>query len=185
MDDPEAVSQPVEEIDRAHVTEDNRENYRRLSSHIVKGLAIVSAIYRGRDYAAVVSAYLSVSYDPPTLLISVFEDGRAAEAVEAADRWTLNIVNEQDDAIVDWLSSPGNPLLGLLKPVPHLRRGPSTPVIVDGALAWFEVETTAIHEAATHLLVVGEVRAMGNARREGHDDGPLLRYDGQYRRLAP
>ena len=55
----------------------------------------------------------------------------------------------------------------------------ASPAIVSGALAWFELETTAVHEVATHTLVVGEVRWMGR----GGAGGPLVRYESEYRRL--
>lgn len=170
-------------IDPGHVDETDEKLFRTLSSSIAHGTAIVSAVYRGRDYAAPVTAYLSVSYDPPTLLISLYADGRLAEAVEEADRWTLSLLGSGQKDIADWLADPGSPLIGLLRPVPHVRRTPESPVIIDGALAWFEVETTAIHEAATHLLVVGEVRAMGRTVAANVVRKPLLRFDGRYRTI--
>ncbi|GAB3568081.1 flavin reductase family protein [Spelaeicoccus albus] len=173
----------VSTIDPGHVGEADKDRFRTLSSSMAQGTAVVTAIHQGHDYASPVTAYLSVSYDPPTLLISLYADGRIAEAVESADRWTLSLLNAEQKSVADWLAAPGSPLHGLLRPVPHVRPRPGAPVIIDKALAWFEVETTAIHPAATHLLVVGEVRAMGRTVPPDAVRHPLLRFDGRYRRL--
>ncbi|MEO9015554.1 MAG: flavin reductase, partial [Terrimesophilobacter sp.] len=79
------------------------------------------------------------------------------------------------------LSEPGAPLVALLDSVPHHRREASSPAIVSGALAWFELRTTAVQPAATHSLIVGEVEWMG--RSAGSELGPLIRYESQYRTL--
>ncbi|SEE93692.1 NADH-FMN oxidoreductase RutF, flavin reductase (DIM6/NTAB) family [Arthrobacter alpinus] len=166
-------------------TQDQVDEYRRLSAEQASGVAIVSTRLRERDYAATVSSYLSVSYDPPTLLVSLFAEARIAHAVAESGSWALSILTAEQKGHANWLASPGNPVEGLLNQV-DFRRGPATGnAVIAGALAYFEVTTTAIHEAATHLLVVGNVVSMGEDAPWNKDQSPLIHYAGDYRRLTP
>jgi len=161
------------------------DEYRRLSAEQAAGVGIVSTVWRGRDYAATVSAYLSVSYDPPTLLVSLYEGSRIAQAVASSGQWALTLLTADQQREANWLASPGTPLEGLLSQVPF-RRGPATgSAVIEGGLAYFEVATTAVHEEATHLLVVGNVVGMGSGGPWHPGLGPLLHYAGDYRKIKP
>ena len=158
--------------------------YRRLSADIAAGVAVVSTSLRNRDYAATVTGFLSVSYDPPTMLVSLYAESRIGEAVEEAGIWALSLLSGRHQGAANWLASPGTPLQGLLAQVPF-RRGPATgSAILDGALAYFEMRTVSVHPAATHLIVVGEVLAMGGASPADTPD-PLVHFGSGYRHLSP
>jgi flavin reductase (DIM6/NTAB) family NADH-FMN oxidoreductase RutF len=168
---------------RPEPNQDDIDEYRRLSSEQASGVAVVSTVWRGRDYAATVSSYLSVSYDPPTMLVSLYEGSRITEAVAASGRWALSLLNGSQQRTANWLASPGAPVEGMLAQTPF-RRGEATgSAIIDGSLSYFEVETTQVHEAATHLLVVGTVVAMGTPETGPAGLSPLIHYAGDYHRL--
>lgn len=157
---------------------DDEEFYKRLSGEVAKGVAVLAVAHGGRDYAATVTDYLSVSFDPPTMLVSVYSLSRVAEAIESAGRWSLSILSSAQTAVADGLGSPGAPLIGLLDQIPHSRREASAPPVVDGALAWFELRTVGSFPAATHTVFVGEVTWLG--RPVAHRPGPLMRFRSSY-----
>lgn len=166
-------------------TQNDIDEYRNLSAEQATGVGVISTVWRGRDYAATVSAFLSVSYDPPTLLVSLYEGSRITQAVTESGTWALTLLNAEQKRVANWLASPGTPVEGLLAQIPF-RRGPSTAsAILEGGLAYFEVETTAVHEAATHLLVVGKVLSMGSEMQASHPLPPLLHYAGEYLKATP
>ncbi|MGW6173127.1 flavin reductase family protein [Arthrobacter sp. NPDC055138] len=157
--------------------------YRSLSADIAAGVAVVSTRWRNRDYAATVSGYLSVSYDPPTMLVSLYEESRICDAVASSGTWALSLLAAHHQGTANWLASPGNPVEGLLNQVPY-RRGPATgAAVIGGAPAWFELKTTAMHPAATHLLIVGEVLAMGRDAPGAESADPLIHFASSYQRL--
>ncbi|WP_167047952.1 flavin reductase family protein [Salinibacterium sp. ZJ454] len=166
----------------------SEERYRLLSSYAASGVAVVSTRVGDRDYAATVSAWFSVSYDPPTMLVSLFELSRIAEAVADSGTWALSLLNRDQEQTAKWLSSPGAPVEGLFNQVPH-HRGPLTDAaIIDGVIAWFELRTVDVHTAATHQLFVGRVLSQGRSPSQGPDAatssrGPLIHYASMYRRL--
>lgn len=157
--------------------------YRTLSADMASGVGVVSTVHRRRDNAATVSGFLSVSYDPPTLMVSLYEQSRICDAVTGSGTWALSLLTSEQRGTANWLASPGNPVEGLLNQVPF-RRGPATSApILAGALAWFELKTVAVHEAATHLLIVGEVLAMGSDVTGSTAGDPLIHFAGEYERL--
>lgn len=168
-----------------HVHQEDIDEYRRLSGEQAAGVAVVSTVVNGRDYAATVSAYLSVSYDPPTILISLYEGSRIAAAVQESGVWALTLLEAQQKGTANWLASPGTPLEGLLSQVPFRRGSESGCAVVEGGLAYFEAATTAVHEAATHVLVVASVIGMGELGTSVPEPSPLVHYGGAYRKLRP
>lgn len=168
-----------------HPSEADIDLYRVLSADISAGVAVVSTLLHKRDYAATVTAFLSVSYDPPTMLVSLYAGSGICEAIATTGTWSLSLLRSKHQGAADWLASPGTPVEGLLAQVPY-RRGPATgSVILDGSIAYFELRTVAIHPAATHLLIVGEVLAMGSDAPAAEIPDPLIHFASAYHRLAP
>lgn len=157
--------------------------YRTLAGEHAVGVGVVCARYRGKDHAATVTAFADVSYDPPTMLVCLYDMGRICEAVEAAGTWTLSLLNASQKSVANWLASPGNPVEGLLNSVPFHRTEASGTPVLDGSLAWFELETVSTHTAATHLVVVGRVIAMGRGVGTGTAGQPLIHFAREYRSL--
>lgn len=160
--------------------EADRETYKLLGTQAAKGVAVVSAVHRGWDTAVTVTDLLSVSYDPPTMLVSLYSLSRMAEAVAETGAWGISLLAAGQLGVADALGHEGAPLIGLLQNVPHFRREAGAPALIRGALAWFELRTVAAHDAATHTLFVGEVTAMGR----GHSGPatPLVRFRSGYLR---
>jgi flavin reductase (DIM6/NTAB) family NADH-FMN oxidoreductase RutF len=172
----------VRSVDPSSVTAEDRALYRRASGELAKGVAVISTVNGGRDHASTIIDYLSVSYDPPTMLASLYGLSRIAEAVEETGSWALSLLAADQRWIADRLGSQGAPLIALLDQIPHHRREQGGPALIDGALAHFELRSVAMHAAATHTLVVGEVTWMevpsaGSA-------GPLIRYRSEYGRIG-
>ncbi|MCY0905126.1 flavin reductase family protein [Arthrobacter sp. H14-L1] len=178
-----AAALPSHVLTHPGPTEDDISLYRRYSADVAAGVAVVSTLLRGRDYAATVSGFLSVSYDPPTMLVSLYAESRIAEAVAASGTWALSVLGSRHRSTADWLASPGTPVEGLLAQIP-CRRGTETgAAVVDGALAYFELSSTAVHAAATHILVVGEVLSMGSLATGAEGMDPLVHFGAAYHRL--
>jgi flavin reductase (DIM6/NTAB) family NADH-FMN oxidoreductase RutF len=135
-------------------------------------------------HAMTVSAFTSVSLDPPLVLFCAEKIARFHDAVLAEGSWAVSILAEDDEKTARWLATRGRPLDGQLEGVAY-HPGPATGApLLDDALAALECRTTAVHDAGDHSIVVGEVEAV-TAPPETADRGPLLHYSGAYRRLRP
>ncbi|WP_427015901.1 flavin reductase family protein [Pseudarthrobacter sp. P1] len=175
---------PGHALARPEPSQADVDEFSRLSAEAASAVAVLSAVWQGRDYAGTVGSFLTVSWDPPTMLASLYAESRLAAAVAGSGRWALSVLPYGHKSVANWLASPGMPLEGLLERVPFRRGELTGAAVVDGALAHFELETADIHPAATHLLVVGTVVGMGSTAPPSEAMDPLLHWGGDYVRLA-
>lgn len=146
--------------------------FRRAVGRFATGICVVTTVADGLDHAMTVNAFTSVSLDPLLVLVCVETEARFCDAVLAAGRWAVSILDASGRAAADWLATRGRPLQGQLESIPH-GRGPVTGCAVLGpANAWLECRTHAVHPGGDHLIVVGEVVGVGL----GDDDGGALLY---------
>jgi len=166
--------------------------FRRAAGQFASGIVVITT--RG-GHAMTVSAFTSVSLDPPLVLFCAEKIARFHDAVLAEGSWAVSILAEDDEKTARWLALRGRPLDGQLDGVAH-HPGPATGApLLDDALAVLECRTTAVHDAGDHSIVVGQVEAVtapdepGTAPDETSADpaprGPLVHYSGAYRRLRP
>lgn len=157
----------------------DQDEYRRLSDLLAVGLAVASTQQESRDLAVTVDSYLDISYDPPTMLIALYGMGRAAEAVEEAGHFCLNLLSEDQHHLADRFGTPAAPLQGMLSGLEVARTGDGD-AILPGVLAHFAIRVEQAVDAATHRLLIGPVIEMGEGRI---DAGPAVRFAGESRDL--
>ncbi|MCF2571320.1 flavin reductase family protein [Brevibacterium sp. UCMA 11754] len=170
-------------MDRTH--EDSlTERYRELSDDIAAAVAVISAKRGNALHAITVDSFLDVSYDPPTMAVSIYGGSRMMETLETSEHYAISLLNSSQRDISERLGASGQPLYGSLKgidtfPAPH-----SGQPVLKNAIAWFELRTTEVLEVATHSLVVGEVVSLG-AGANNSKDKPLLRWRKAYGSIGP
>lgn len=150
--------------------------YRLAMGRCASGVSAVTSRLRGQDVALTADSLISVSLDPVLLLVSLHGEARVLEAAQAGEPFGVSVLTARQRRVADWLAEPGRPLHGQLAAVPH-ERGPATGVaLITGALATFECQVHAVHEAGDHSLVVGEVVWM---QARPTDQAALVHYRGR------
>lgn len=135
------------------------DEYRTVAARLAAGTVVVAAVRNGVAHAATVSSIASVSLDPPLLLVCLHVDARLRDVLDDVEAWAVSVLADDQAEVADWLASPGRPAVGQLDRVPH-RPGPrSGAAWIDGAAAWFDCRTEAVHPAGDHDVVVGRVLA--------------------------
>lgn len=135
----------------------DEDTYRAIMARLVSGVSVVTTRLGNKDLAMTATSIVSVSLDPPTVLFTVHEDARVAQAIHAGQGWVVNILGDQAGPVADWLASPGRPLINQLTTIPHNSAEWSQAAILTQAASWVECETTWVKQAASHIVVVGEV----------------------------
>jgi len=156
------------------------DDFRTVVAALPAGVAVVTTTWRRTVWAMTVSSVASVSLDPPLLLFCVHTDARLRDALDEVDTWTVSVLGADQAPVADWLASPGRPAVEQLARVPHHDPQVAAGVRVDGAAAWFECRTSALHGAGDHDVVVGEVLV---AQRGAPDTGGLVHLEGRLRGL--
>ena len=160
----------------------SRDSYQQATRRAAQSVAVVTTTTRqGHDFAVTVTDYLSISYDPPTMLVSLYGLGRMAEILADAGigaSWALNVLNEDQGWLAERFANGNLPLAGVLDQVPHSYHN-RTAWLTD-SLVNYSLSTIRFVEQATHLLVIGEVTGFQVAEDPKLlQKRPLLYYQNQ------
>ncbi len=136
------------------------EAFRRAAGRFATGVCVVTALDAGIDHAMTANAFTSVSLDPLLVLVCVETDARFHDAILGAGEWAVSILDASARPVADWLATRGRPLHGQLDRIP-LHRGVTGAALLDQSTSWLECRTQAVHPGGDHVIVVGEVIAVG------------------------
>jgi flavin reductase (DIM6/NTAB) family NADH-FMN oxidoreductase RutF len=148
--------------------------FRRTLGRFVTGVTVVAAYDEGGNPRGLTAnAFMSVSLDPPLVLVSLDNRSRTKPVLERAGRYGVSVLAEEQKTLSDHFA--GRPQEGLA--IVFVERA-GAPVL-EGALAQVVARVVEAHPAGDHTLFLGEVEYL--AYREGR---PLLYYAGRYARLG-
>lgn len=139
------------------VTEAEKDEFRRTMGRLASGVCVVTTRWGSMDHAMTATAVASVSLEPRMVMYAVHIDSRMRDALDANDKWALNIMSQAGQADAEWLATPGRPIIGQLDRIPFSRGPETSAAILDRAVAALECQTEHIYSAGDHDLVVGRV----------------------------
>lgn len=128
--------------------------------------------YEGQVHGMTANAFVSVSLDPPLVLVSVNNRSNMHSFLTISSSYGISILAEGQEALSDHFA--GRPSKDL--EVPFIRKN-GMPVL-KGAAAYLVCRISAMHPAGDHTLCIGHVEYL-----EMWDSRPLVFYAGQYRYL--
>ncbi|MEO5580780.1 MAG: flavin reductase family protein [Gemmatimonadaceae bacterium] len=149
--------------------------FRAVLGRFSTGVTVVTACGPdGRDQGMTVSAFCSLSLDPPLVLICIDHAASMHESLTNASHFVVNILREDQEALARRFSGTDpNRFDGI-----GYSRGQTGLAVLDDALGCVECRVTAKHEAGDHDVFVGEVEFA-----TASDGKPLLYYRGGYAQL--
>lgn len=153
----------------------DQHSFRAVLGRFSSGVTVVTTRdRRGRDQGMTVSAFSSVSLDPPLVLICIGHDASIYSVMQKATHFIVNILSEGQEALARRFAEPGsNRFAGI-----GYTRGKNGVAVLDEVLGQIECGIAARHEAGDHDIIIGAVEvAVAN---EGK---PLLYYRGGYAQL--
>jgi flavin reductase (DIM6/NTAB) family NADH-FMN oxidoreductase RutF len=141
---------------------------------------VVVTVRDGRDdIGTTLTAFASVSLEPPLVLISVAAESYLTEVLERCDRWAVTVLSAAQKALAGRFAAAGRPSARLLiASLPHHRGPLSGALVVEGAEAAMECETRQRVPAGDHVLFVAEVLSVDYIAA---DRQPLVRVNRRYR----
>ena len=146
-------------------------------SALASGVVLVTGWVGDRPWGMTVTAFASVSAEPPTVLISLGSGTTSAGAISATLRFGVSILAEEQLAVARFGSEPG--AAKFLEALVDPGDGRSDSPVVAGALAHLDCELSEAVQMADHTILFGRVRA-AQASRSGT---PLLYHRRAYRTL--
>ncbi|MFG2885957.1 flavin reductase family protein [Streptomyces sp. NPDC048297] len=134
------------------------------------------------DVGMTATAFMSVSLDPPLVLVSLREGSRMDDLLDEQPLWAVSVLSESQRHIAGRFAMKGRISDRLLfDDIPYLRGEATGAPVVGGALATLECRTEQRVPAGDHTLVIGRVLT---AHVPSADGGPLLYFRGRYRQLG-
>ncbi len=138
------------------------------------GVTVITTAVADQAYGITANAFLSVSLDPPLVLVSVNRQGRMHQRLLDNGYYGVSILSEQQEKLSRHFS--GRPVEGL-EPVYTWKQG--IPLLVD-SVASIVARLVEAHPAGDHTLFLGQVEYLANTPRRS----PLLFSRGSYGQIA-
>lgn len=190
---PDVVS--VESVENVQHTEDmgvpeglaTADEFRAALSRLASGVSLITAHDPedgpdGGDVGMTATAFISVSLEPPMVLVSVRTDSRMDELLARQPLWAVSVLGEGQRQTAGRFAMKGRLSDRLLfADLPHDRGAACGAPLVRQALAVVECRTAQRITAGDHTLVTGHVLA---AHTPDPGGTPLAHFRGAYRKLA-
>ena len=151
--------------------------FRRTLGQFASGVTVVTTRdAAGQRLGLTVSAFSSVSLEPPLVLVCIDHRSDANRGVRESGWFAVSVLGEgQEDVSRRFAQLGASKLEGFT----FLEGGHGLP-LVPGAIAHLECRVRSFHDEGDHAVWVGEV-----SRVAVEPGPPLLHYAGHYRGLAP
>jgi len=150
----------------------NPRELRKAFGHFASGVTVVTTNHDGSTHGMTANAFVSVSLEPPLVLVSVDHRSHMHKILPVAGRYGISVLSADQELVSDHFA--GRPVQGAdIQFVEHL----GVPLLA-GALAYFVVEIVDMHPAGDHTLYIARVEHF-----EAHSGAPLLFYSGKYEQV--
>jgi len=146
--------------------------FRNALGRFASGVTVVTAVQDGQTHGMTANAFVSVSLDPPLVLVSLDNRSNMHRILPLVGRYGISVLTDQQEALSNHFA--GRKIEGLHPRFFTLNGIP----LLEGAVAHFVVEVVDAHPAGDHTLYIGRVEHF-----ESRDDNPLLFYSGRYGRI--
>ncbi|WP_189822131.1 flavin reductase family protein [Streptomyces finlayi] len=163
------------------------DEFRAAMSRLTAGVTLVTAHDAdggpyGEDVGMTATAFMSVSLEPPLVMVSLRNGSRMDDLLAEQPLWAVSLLSESQRHIAGRFAMKGRLSDRLLfEDIPWRRGEVSGAPLVGGSLAVVECRTEQRVEAGDHTLVIGRVLAVDLPSADG---GPLTYFRGRYRQLS-
>lgn len=154
------------------------EEYREALRHFPAGVTIVTLRAGGQVHGLTVSAFASVSPEPPLVAVIIDHKHKASPLLQRpGTSFAVNILGEDQVELSNRFA--------WMKDEDRFEEGDwgsaatGAPVLED-ALVWLDCRIHSSHRAGDHTVFIGEVQASAVPRE---DEAPLVYWNQGYRRL--
>jgi flavin reductase (DIM6/NTAB) family NADH-FMN oxidoreductase RutF len=154
----------------------SKEDFRAALGRFASGITVVTSIDRQkRFHGMTVSAFCSVSLEPPLVLVSISKDTGSHYAIAQGGKFVVNILQEGQAELSERFAAP---LPDRFSETGHVETAGGLPLL-KGALANLECSLRHSYDGGDHTIYVGEVERVHLA-----DGRPLLHFRGEYKKIG-
>jgi flavin reductase (DIM6/NTAB) family NADH-FMN oxidoreductase RutF len=146
------------------------------------GVSVVTSAEGGNYTGMTVSAFNSLSLEPPMILVCLSKNTHTADMVLRSSAFGVSILGEDQASISDRFAGriPLETHEARFDTVATALYETGAPILAD-AISWLDCRVQTVHDGSTHWIVIGEVVATGC---QGKVAPPLLYFNRAYRALT-
>ena len=143
---------------------------------VASSVSVVTTDGLAGRHGATVSAFCSVSADPPTVLVCLKTDSRIAEAVTKNGSYCVNVLPQTAAEIANrFAGMDDEKVADRFDGIAHA----SNPLPTIGGATGFQTRITQAVASGSHTIFIGEVTAIATG-----ESVPLTYLDGAYHRVV-
>jgi flavin reductase (DIM6/NTAB) family NADH-FMN oxidoreductase RutF len=157
----------------------DRDTFKRTLGSWASGVTIVTSQHGAERMGMTVSAFSSVSLDPPLVLVCADKGSNTNGLMRASGTFTVNVLGREQSALSNLFADKKREAIrfdGL-----DCKAGATGCPRLPGALAHLDCRVRDVIDAGDHIIYVGAVEAAHiDAEQE-----PLVYWRGGYQKLVP
>lgn len=157
----------------------DRDTFKRTLGSWASGVTIVTSQHAGERMGMTVSAFSSVSLDPPLVLVCADKGSNTNQLIHASRTFTVNVLGREQSALSSLFADKKREAIrfdGL-----DCKTGATGCPRIPGALASLDCRVRDAIDAGDHWVYMGSVEsATIDAEQE-----PLVYWRGLYQKLSP
>lgn len=153
-----------------------KDEFRAALGRFASGVTVITTIGENNKPAGItVSAFASVSLEPPLVLACVDKRASLHDCLTEGQHFAVNILAEDQEHLSRLFASRDQDRFGQATYRPGITGAP----LLDGAVAALECRVVHAYPGGDHTIIVGEVESTSLA-----DHKPLAYHRGGYTRLV-
>jgi len=126
-------------------------------ARLAAGVVVVSARTAEGYRGLTASTLVSVSADPPLVLVGLERESATRAAVVETRRFNVSVLTRDQEFLAERFAGRAPAVDPAWKQIPH-RLGANGIPLVDGCAAWLECEVEQVHTAGDHDVCIASVR---------------------------
>jgi flavin reductase (DIM6/NTAB) family NADH-FMN oxidoreductase RutF len=159
----------------------SQESFSEALRRFPMAISVITVGRGGAHNGLTVSWASPVAFDPPMFMFAVDRLHYSVDFLKSTRNFAVNVLREGQERVAGQFARQSMTGEQKLDGV-STREGATGAAILTDALAWFDCEVAAIHEAGDHLVVLGKVVDAG----VGAEGKPMVSTAGmRYQKGAP
>lgn len=149
--------------------------FRAVLGRFASGITVITTRDTdGTPHGMTVSAFSSLSLDPPLILVCIANEATMAPLMARTASFAVNILSAGQESVSRRFAGKFDDRFAGI----GYHDGELGDPVLEDVLAWMQCRIVARHDAGDHVIVVGQVEQAGAT-----DGKPLLYYRGGYATL--
>lgn len=133
---------------------------RKLRGLFASGVTVVTTVHDGQLRGVTVSAFSSVSLNPPLVLACIAKEAESREWIAASGIFAVSILSDEQEFLSERFAARAPLVNARFDGVPYHTAITGSPLL-EGSLAWYDCRVEASHDGGDHTIFIGRVEAVG------------------------